>query len=175
VLDRGVTRDEVEDHLQTSLVGGAHEFIEIGQRAQLRRDRRVVADVVAVVGVRRGVDRRQPDRRGAKAGNVLQPGRDPPQVSNAVAIGVLERAHIDLVHDGVLEPHRSVSLLVRGTQGAESPVERAGDPSQPAVVLVPLAVQMAADHDDGDGPGAGRLERRGGALGVGAGGPRVID
>ena len=41
---------------------------------------------------------------------------------------------------------------------ASAPVERARDAAQPTVVLVPLALQVAADHDRRDRAGAGALE-----------------
>jgi len=36
---------------------------------------------------------------------VVEARRDPGQIADAVAVGVLERARVDLVDDGVLPPH----------------------------------------------------------------------
>ena len=104
VLDRGVAGDEVHEQPQPALVGGRHERVEVGERAVGRVDVRVVGDVVAQVGQRRGVDRRQPQRVDAQPGEVVEPALDPAQVADAVAVGVLERARVDLVDDGVLPP-----------------------------------------------------------------------
>ena len=60
-------------------------------------------------------------------------------------------------------------------QRAVGPLERLGYPAQAPVVLMPLSIEMAPDHDRGDGAGAGGLERCSGALGARAGGPRVVD
>jgi len=57
----------------------------------LRVDGRVVRDVVAEVGKRRGVDGGEPERVDAEPDEVLEPLRDSPQVSDAVAVGVLGR------------------------------------------------------------------------------------
>ena len=51
-------------------------------------DVRVVAHVVAEVGHRRGVDRREPDRVDAEPCDVGEPREDPVEVADAVAVGV---------------------------------------------------------------------------------------
>ena len=61
VLVGGVVRDEVEDHPQAARVRGRDQRVEVGERAEQRVDVAVVGDVVAEVGHRRGVDRREPD------------------------------------------------------------------------------------------------------------------
>jgi hypothetical protein len=58
---------------------------------------------------------------------------------------------------------------------APSPVERARDAPDAAVVLVPFAVEVAPDHDRGYASCAGRLERGRGALGACASCPGVVD
>ena len=73
--------------------------------AEARVDVLVVADVVAAVGHRRRVDRRQPDARPRPASAMWsRRAADPAQVALAVAVGVLEGARVDLVDDGVLPP-----------------------------------------------------------------------
>ena len=75
--------------------------------AEDRVDRRVVAHVVAEVGHRRAVDRREPDRVDTEAGDVVEPRADAGEVADPVAVGVRERARIDLVDDGRPPPRRA--------------------------------------------------------------------
>jgi hypothetical protein len=91
VLGRAVVRDDVDDDPQAELVGAGQQRVEAGQRAEPRIHVAVVADVVAVVRLRRGIERGQPDRVHAEGGHVVQPPGDPGQVA-------VERARIDLVH-----------------------------------------------------------------------------
>ena len=81
-----VVRDEVEEHAQPELVGAGDQRVGVGERAEERVDVGVVGDVVAEVGHRRAVDRRQPDRVGAEVADVLEPIGDPAQVAEAVAV-----------------------------------------------------------------------------------------
>ena len=62
------------------------QLVEIGKRPELRVDVRVVGDVVAVVGLRRGVERRQPDRVDAEIAQVRQARADPLQVADTVPV-----------------------------------------------------------------------------------------
>jgi hypothetical protein len=87
------------------------ERVEVGKRAVDGIDRVVVGDVVAEVGVRRRVDRRQPDGVGAEVLDVVEPRGDPAQVADAVAVRVLEGARVDLVDDGVRPDRLSRSAL----------------------------------------------------------------
>ena len=54
---RGVVDDEVEDELHAALVQRRDQGVQVGQGAEERVDVLVVADVVAVVLLRRGVHR----------------------------------------------------------------------------------------------------------------------
>jgi hypothetical protein len=84
------------------------QLVELLERAEQGVDALVVADVVAVVGLRRGVDRGEPQDVDAEVGQVIQSLQDPPEVADAVAVGVLERARIDLIDDGSRPPGRVV-------------------------------------------------------------------
>ena len=106
VLDRGVRGDEVEQQLQAAVVSLSDELVEVVHRPEDGIDRGVVRDVVAEVGERRGVDRREPERVHAEIDEVVETLRDPAQVADPVAVRVLERARVDLVDDRVLPPHR---------------------------------------------------------------------
>jgi hypothetical protein len=100
MLDRGVVRHQVHEQLQAALVRGREESVEVRQRAVDGVDVAEVRDVVAEVGQRARVDRRQPEGVDAQRGDVIQARRNAPQVPYAVAVGVLKRARIDLIDGG---------------------------------------------------------------------------
>ena len=104
MLVGGVVRHEVEDQLQAVVMRGREQRIEIRHRAEQRIDAGIVGDVVAEIGHRRGEDRRQPDRVDAERFHIRQPPQDAGEIADAVAIGVLKRARIDLIEDAVAPP-----------------------------------------------------------------------
>ena len=72
-----VIRDEVDDDPNAAPVGLRHQRVEVGERPEDGIDVAVVRDVVAEVGHRRRIERREPDgidtertrcRRGGRAG-----------------------------------------------------------------------------------------------------------
>ena len=77
VLVRGVVRDDVDRHLDPELVRVGDERVEVVERAELGVDVDVVGDVIAVVCLRRGVERRQPERVDAELLQVRQARADP--------------------------------------------------------------------------------------------------
>ena len=82
----------------------ADERVHVVERAEQRVDGSIVGDVVAAVGQRRRVERRQPDRVDAEVAQVGQLRPDARDVADAIAIGVGERADVDLVDDRVPPP-----------------------------------------------------------------------
>ena len=58
------------------------QLVELRQRAEQRVDALVVADVVAVVGLRRRVDRREPQDVDAEVGQVVQALQDAAEVTD---------------------------------------------------------------------------------------------
>jgi hypothetical protein len=68
-----VVHDEIDDHAQAEVGCFVEELDEVAEGTEPRRDRVVVGDVVAVVTVRRGMDRVQPQRRDAETRQVIQP------------------------------------------------------------------------------------------------------
>ena len=72
--------------------------------AEQRLDVAVVGHVVAAVGHRRRVERRDPDGVDAEVAQVRQPGPDAGQVADAVAVAVGEAADVDLVDDRAAPP-----------------------------------------------------------------------
>jgi hypothetical protein len=85
-----------------------HEPVEIRQRAEQRIDVAEVGDVVAEIGHRRLEEWRHPDRIDPEARDVVQARDDARQIADAVVIGVLETARIDLVDDGTAPPRMRV-------------------------------------------------------------------
>ncbi len=61
VLAGAVVGDDVQQDPDTEAVGGAHQPVELGEVAEDRVDVAVVGHVVAVVVLRRGVERAEPD------------------------------------------------------------------------------------------------------------------
>ena len=57
MLVRGVVHDQVHHQLHAPFVDAGDQRVEVGERAEHRLDAVVVADVVAVVVLRRRVDR----------------------------------------------------------------------------------------------------------------------
>ena len=99
VLARAVVRHQVDDDAQAEAVGGIPHLVEVGERAEERVDVAVVGDVVSGVVLRRGHERREPDRVDPELLERTQSARDAGQIADAVAVGVRERTRVDLVDD----------------------------------------------------------------------------
>ena len=82
------------------------------------RTAHVVADVVAAVAQRGGVERRQPEAVDAEPLDVVELGDQAVEVARARAVGVGEGADEDLVEDGLAVPVRVV--LQTGTGEVEA-------------------------------------------------------
>ncbi len=85
-----------------------HERMSVGERAVHRVDVGVVRNVIAVIASRRRVEGQQPDRVDAKVLQVGELFEQPAKVAAAVAVAVLESAHVQLVDQRVLVPERIV-------------------------------------------------------------------
>ncbi len=104
VVGGGVVHHEVGDHADAALVGGLDEVADVVDRAVVGLDREEVGDVVAAVAQRRAVERQHPDAVDAEPLQVVELLDQPAEVARAVAVRVEERARVDLVEDGGLEP-----------------------------------------------------------------------
>jgi hypothetical protein len=104
VLPGAVVRHQVDQHPQAELVRLLDQVVGVVEGAELRVDVAVVGHVVPAVEQRGGVPRADPDRVHAQVGEVRQPGADAVHVADAVAVGVGERARVDLVDDGAAPP-----------------------------------------------------------------------
>ena len=64
------------DDAYTARTRGVNETPHVGHRSVIKVDGAVIADVIAVIESRRGIEGQQPDRRRAEAGNVIELGND---------------------------------------------------------------------------------------------------
>ena len=104
VLVRGVVDDQVHHELDAVLVRGFEQLIEVFHGAELGHDGAVIGNVVAVVIVRGSVDGREPQHLNTQLGEVRNLLGNAGQIADAVAIGVVEGAGVDLVDHRFLPP-----------------------------------------------------------------------
>jgi hypothetical protein len=104
VLVGSVVDDELGDDLEPAPVRFLDEAPEVVHVAVGGVDLLVFGDVVAVVPEGRGVEREEPDGRRAQFLHMVEPLHQALEVAHAVAVGILERLHVQLVYDGVLVP-----------------------------------------------------------------------
>src|SRR6187551_51045 len=87
------------------------EFVEVVQGAEPRVDVDVIADVIAEISHRGGIDGGQPygvytERDIRPSAQIPQPGSNPVEIGNAVTVGVLKSPRVDLIKDGRFPPRR---------------------------------------------------------------------
>ena len=99
-----VIDDEVHHDLQAAPVRLGEQLVHVVERAEQRIDVLIVGDVVAVVILRRPVDRGQPHHVHAEICEVVETAGDALQVADAVAVRVLEGTRVDLVDHRVGPP-----------------------------------------------------------------------
>ena len=113
VLVRRVIDHQIDNDANAQLIRLANEIDEVAECAVARMNPVVVADVVAVIAHRRGVERHQPDTRDADAGEVREPVAQAPEVAHPIAVAIGKRADIEAIQDGVLVPevdHRITTM-----------------------------------------------------------------
>jgi len=99
-----VVEDHVQNDTDVALLGLGYEAVEVCHGAVLGIDGCVVGDVVAEVDLGRREHGREPDGIYSQSLQIVQTPGDAVQVSEAVAVRVLEAAGVDLVDYGVLPP-----------------------------------------------------------------------
>jgi len=72
MLVRRVVDHQVDEHANPALTAAVREFDEIAERSVARVDAVVIGDVVSVVALRRGLKRRQPNRRDAQTLEIVE-------------------------------------------------------------------------------------------------------
>ena len=106
MLVGGVVDDELDDDLHVAAMGFGEEVLEVVEGAVAGVDVDVVGDVVAVVAEGRGEEGEEPEAGDAEILEVVEAGDEAGEVADAVAVGVLEGADVQLVDDGVFVPER---------------------------------------------------------------------
>jgi hypothetical protein len=104
VLVGGVVHHHVGDHPDATAVRLLDQLGGVVDRAVLGQHREEVRDVVAAVAQRRLEERQQPEAVDPQPLQVVELGREAPQVAGAVVVGVGEAPDQDLVEDRPLEP-----------------------------------------------------------------------
>jgi hypothetical protein len=99
-----VVRDVAEDQLQPPAVRLVRERVEVGERAEQPVAVAVVGHVVAEVGHRRAVERREPDRLDAEPLQVRQAGADAGEVADPSPSESWNERGVDLVDRAATEP-----------------------------------------------------------------------
>ncbi len=113
VVAGGVVGDDVDDDPESQIVGCGEHRVEVGQRSEDRVDVAVIGNVVAGVALRRRLERGEPDGVDTEVAKRGKATGDAGQIAEAVAVGVRERARIDLVDDGGTPPFTAL----RGRDG----------------------------------------------------------
>jgi hypothetical protein len=104
VLVARVVDDDVDDELHPARMQLRNEPVDVLDRPEERVDALVVADVIAVVRLRRGIERRHPDDVGPERLDVVKPVDEPRQIAETVTIAVRETPRIHLVDHAVAPP-----------------------------------------------------------------------
>ena len=161
MLVGGVVGHEVEQNLEPPPMGLHQQIVEIGQRAEARIDVAIVGDVIAEINHRRRVDGRDPDRVDAKADKIVEPPLDPLEVADAVAVGVLKGARVDLVDHARLPPENSERgrQLRRPYCGACSPGDESHSFTWQAVTAWRAFLILASRNEPGGSSFASSLRR----------------
>ena len=142
VLIRRVVQHEVDDHAHAAVVSLFQQRVEVGQRPVVRVDVLVVRNVVAGIRERRRHDGHEPNGVHTKCLELVEPRGEPGDVTDAVAVAVLKRAHVHFVEHRVAVPVRPLQeargfgravllgetrRLLRVVTGAAAAHERGGE------------------------------------------------
>src|SRR5258705_10819814 len=104
MLVRGVIDDEIDDDANPTLAAAMGELDEIAQRAVTRIDAVIVGDVVAVIPAWRGLKWHQPDRGNAKSVQIIEPAKQPPEIAEAVGVGIHISSDGETIENTILVP-----------------------------------------------------------------------
>jgi hypothetical protein len=99
-----VVDHEIDDDANPALLGAVSKLHEVAERAVTLVDVVIVADVVAVVAMRRGLERHQPDRRDPEPVQIVETTHQPLEIADAVAVGIHIGADGQAVDHRVLVP-----------------------------------------------------------------------
>jgi hypothetical protein len=99
ILVGAVVDDVIHDDAYAPGVGLTQKLTKIGLAAVIGFQLAIVGDRIAVVVILALVDGHQPDPLYAQALEVIEPGGEPLEIADAIAVGILVAAHIDLHKD----------------------------------------------------------------------------
>src|SRR6185312_12172143 len=116
-----VVDDQIDDDPDADLFGMIHELDEIAERAELRMDRVIVGNVVAVVAIGRLIKRLQPEARNPEAGEIIEPPRQSREVADAISVGVDVLLDVQAIDDGILVPKVVNHYYSEGLCPSDSP------------------------------------------------------
>ena len=97
VLVGCVVDDQIHEDGKTKLVSSVQDFFELVECAVVRMDVPVVRDVIAIIRVRRRVDRGEPDPVHTKRSYVIQLVVHAVQVADSIAVAVAEAPYPYLI------------------------------------------------------------------------------
>ena len=103
-----VVDHQVQEHLESQLMGAVQDLLKLFERSVVRVDVPVVGNVIAVVRVRGRKDRAEPDPVDPEVPDVLQFVIDAVQIADPVAVAVAEAPDPDLIEGHLSEiilPH----------------------------------------------------------------------
>jgi hypothetical protein len=99
-----VVDHEVDEHTYATLFRAVGEFDKIADRAVTRIDAVIVGHVVAVVAMRRDLERHQPDGRDAETMQIIETAHQTLEVADAVAVGIHVGSNRQAIDHRVLVP-----------------------------------------------------------------------
>ena len=115
---------QIDDDAHADLFRVIHEIDELAERAVLGVDAVIVRYVVAVVAIRRGIERLEPHAGNAQAGEIVEPTHEAGEVADAVAVGIEVLLNVEAIDDRVLVPEiadrRTRRLFARLVLGGPS-------------------------------------------------------
>src|ERR1700687_59542 len=137
MLLRGVIGHQIHDHPDMAFFSFAYQPVEIRHFPVKGIDGGVIGNVVTEIDEWRRIHGADPDGIDAQVANIIQPRSYPVDITDAIAVGVLEAARINLIDHRVFPPRilrfmsavpdffgRSCSLLCGGGRGCEAQAHR---------------------------------------------------
>ena len=101
-----VVHHELDHYLQPALVGRRKKLLKILDRAIAGMHVEIVGNVITVVAEWRREKGQQPKTCDTEVLEIVEFLNQPAKIADSITIAVSERAHVDLVDDGVFVPER---------------------------------------------------------------------
>ncbi len=109
----GMVDYQVQNDFDIPFPGFINQLFHICHGAKIKMNIAVIADIVAIVGIRRWINRAEPQDANAKILQVVQVLEDARQITNTVPVCILKAAGINLIDHPILPPlfHRSSPFM----------------------------------------------------------------